>query len=148
VSGQVRYPCALRRASHEAIRGSLPLQGIQLYRRADPFVSWEGRFLRSPSLSVLDASSNELRTGPQIRHRTLIQYTGDARIERLDAMIDRTIKRLMQIKTMKQMFDRLEPKLINVAARKATFPIGLLAKSFVGRVLHGIVVLFRKQLCR
>lgn len=36
------------------------------------------------------------------------------RIERLDAMIDRTIKRLMQIKTMKQMCSRLEPKLINV----------------------------------
>jgi hypothetical protein len=35
------------------------------------------------------------------------------RIERLDAMIERTIKRLMQIKTMKQMHSRLEPKLIN-----------------------------------
>jgi hypothetical protein len=39
-----------------------------------------------------------------------------ARIERLDAMIDRTIKRLMQVKTMKQMHDRLEPKLINLSA--------------------------------
>ena len=43
-----------------------------------------------------------------------------ARIERLDSMIDRTIKRLMQIKTMKQMFDRLEPKLINVAASESS----------------------------
>jgi hypothetical protein len=41
-----------------------------------------------------------------------------ARIERLDAMIDRTIKRLMQVKTMKQMHDRLEPKLINLSATK------------------------------
>jgi hypothetical protein len=41
-----------------------------------------------------------------------------ARIERLDAMIDRTIKRLMQIKTMKQMHGRLEPKLINLSATK------------------------------
>jgi hypothetical protein len=41
-----------------------------------------------------------------------------ARIERLDAMIDRTIKRLMQIKTMKQMHGRLEPKLINLSAVK------------------------------
>jgi uncharacterized membrane protein YheB (UPF0754 family) len=39
-----------------------------------------------------------------------------ARIERLDAMIDRTIKRLMQLKTMKQMHGRLEPKLINLTA--------------------------------
>lgn len=39
-----------------------------------------------------------------------------ARIERLDAMIDRTLKRLMQVKTMKQMHSRLEPKLINVSA--------------------------------
>src|ERR1700730_7531485 len=39
-----------------------------------------------------------------------------ARIERLDAMIDRTIKRLMQIKTMKQMYRQLEPKLINPSA--------------------------------
>jgi hypothetical protein len=45
-----------------------------------------------------------------------------ARIERLDAMIDRTIKRLMQIKTMKQMLDRLEPKLINVAASESRLP--------------------------
>jgi uncharacterized membrane protein YheB (UPF0754 family) len=41
-----------------------------------------------------------------------------ARIERLDAMIDRTIKRLMQVKTMKQMNDRLHPKLINLSATK------------------------------
>jgi uncharacterized protein (UPF0305 family) len=41
-----------------------------------------------------------------------------ARIERLDAMIDRTIKRLMQVKTMKQMYGRLEPKLINLSATK------------------------------
>ena len=41
-----------------------------------------------------------------------------ARIERLDAMIDRTIKRLMQVKTMKQMQNRLEPKLINLSATK------------------------------
>jgi hypothetical protein len=41
-----------------------------------------------------------------------------ARIERLDAMIERTIKRLMQIKTMKQMYGRLEPKLINLSAIK------------------------------
>ena len=39
-----------------------------------------------------------------------------ARIERLDAMIDRTIKRLMQIKTMKQMYGRLQPRLINLSA--------------------------------
>jgi hypothetical protein len=41
------------------------------------------------------------------------------RIERLDAMIDRTIKRLMQIKTMKQMWTRLQPKLIDVSATKS-----------------------------
>ena len=41
-----------------------------------------------------------------------------ARIERLDAMIDRTIKRLMQLKTMKQMHGRLEPKLIEASAQK------------------------------
>jgi hypothetical protein len=41
-----------------------------------------------------------------------------ARIERLDAMIDRTIKRLMQVKTMKQMHGRFEPKLINLSATK------------------------------
>ena len=41
-----------------------------------------------------------------------------ARIERLDAMIDRTIKRLMQIKTMKQVHRQLEPKLINVSVSK------------------------------
>ena len=40
------------------------------------------------------------------------------RIERLDAMIDRTIKRLMQLKTMKQMYRSLEPKLIDVSATK------------------------------
>jgi hypothetical protein len=40
------------------------------------------------------------------------------RTERLDAMIDRTIKRLMQLKTMKQMHGRLESKLIDVPATK------------------------------
>jgi hypothetical protein len=33
-----------------------------------------------------------------------------ARIEHLDAMIDKTVKRLMQTKTMKQMLQALEPK--------------------------------------
>jgi predicted ribosome quality control (RQC) complex YloA/Tae2 family protein len=33
-------------------------------------------------------------------------------LERMDASIDRTLKRLMQLKTMKQMFHQLEPKLI------------------------------------
>jgi hypothetical protein len=41
-----------------------------------------------------------------------------ARFELLDAMIDRTIKRLMQLKTMKQMYRRLEPKLIDLSAIK------------------------------
>jgi hypothetical protein len=40
------------------------------------------------------------------------------RIERLDAMIDRTIKRLLQLKTMKQMHRQQEPKLIEAAATK------------------------------
>jgi hypothetical protein len=40
------------------------------------------------------------------------------RIERLDAMIDRTIKRLLQLKSMKQMHGRLEPKVIDVSATK------------------------------
>jgi hypothetical protein len=40
------------------------------------------------------------------------------RIERIDATIDRAIKRLMQFKTMKQMHGRLEPKLIDVSANK------------------------------
>ena len=35
------------------------------------------------------------------------------RIERLDAMIDRTIKRLVQIKTMKQLYGQLKPKLVS-----------------------------------
>ena len=35
------------------------------------------------------------------------------RIERLDAMIDTTIKRLVQIKTMKQLFGQLRPKLVS-----------------------------------
>lgn len=49
----------------------------------------------------------------------LDRFDGDlARIERLDAMIERTTKRLMQVKTMKQMHDRLEPKLINLSATK------------------------------
>jgi hypothetical protein len=42
-----------------------------------------------------------------------------ARIERLDAQVDRTIKRLMQIKTMKQMCNRLEPKIINTTMNPA-----------------------------
>ena len=42
--------------------------------------------------------------------------TALVRIERLDAMIDRTVKRLMQLKTMKQMHGRLEPKLIDAPA--------------------------------
>ena len=36
-----------------------------------------------------------------------------SRIERLDAMIDRTIKRLLQVKAQKQILRQLEPRLIN-----------------------------------
>ena len=41
-----------------------------------------------------------------------------ASIGELDALIDRTIKRLMQLKTMKQMHGQLEPKLIDVSATR------------------------------
>jgi hypothetical protein len=37
-------------------------------------------------------------------------------LEQIDVVIDRTIKRLMQFKTMKQMFRQLEPK--EVESRK------------------------------
>ena len=66
---------------------------------------------------------------PPVRHEEadefieavdLVSFDQDlARIERLDAMIDRTIKRLMQLKSMKQMYRRLEPKQINIPAPKA-----------------------------
>ncbi len=39
-------------------------------------------------------------------------------------MIDRTIKRLMQVKTMKQMYGRLEPKLINLTPTKGSAATG------------------------
>src|ERR1700682_2989880 len=41
-----------------------------------------------------------------------------ARIERLAPQRHRAVKRLMQVKTMKQMYGRLEPKLINLSAIK------------------------------
>ena len=34
------------------------------------------------------------------------------KLDRIDVLIDRTIKRLMQLKTMKQMYRQLEPKMI------------------------------------
>jgi len=40
--------------------------------------------------------------------------------ERLDAAIDRTVKRLLQIKTSKQMYNRLEPKVINIPGAEVT----------------------------
>ena len=43
-----------------------------------------------------------------------------ARTERVDAMIDRTIKRLIQLKTMKQMNRSLTPKLIDMLAPGTT----------------------------
>ena len=39
-----------------------------------------------------------------------------SRIERMDAMIDKTIKRLVQIKTMKQMYRQLQPKLVTATS--------------------------------
>jgi hypothetical protein len=40
--------------------------------------------------------------------------------ERLDASIDRTVKRLLQIKTWKQMYHQLEPKVINIPRAEVT----------------------------
>jgi hypothetical protein len=39
-------------------------------------------------------------------------------LEQIDVAIDRTIKRLMQLKTMKQMFRQLEPKVISTSQNK------------------------------
>jgi hypothetical protein len=95
----------------EVIRSHWPLEA-----GADP-VAW---------YSKIRGDLEQLR--PATRHEGAEQFveifnldTFDddlARIERLDAMIDRTIKRLMQVKTMKQMHDRLQPKLINLSATK------------------------------
>jgi hypothetical protein len=49
------------------------------------------------------------------------EFPIDARIEKLekiDVIIDRTIKRLMQLKAMKQMHRELEPKVISIAQDK------------------------------
>jgi hypothetical protein len=40
------------------------------------------------------------------------------KLDRIDTMIDRTIKSLMSIKTMKQMYRQLEPKMIPTAKLK------------------------------
>jgi hypothetical protein len=40
------------------------------------------------------------------------------KLEQFDAKIDRTIKRLMQVKTMKQMHRQLEPKVISISQDK------------------------------
>jgi hypothetical protein len=40
------------------------------------------------------------------------------RLERIDVMIDRTIKRLLQLKTMKQMHRELEPKVMTISEPK------------------------------
>ena len=40
------------------------------------------------------------------------------KLEQFDAKIDRTIKRLMQVKTMKQMHRQLEPKVISISPDK------------------------------
>ena len=41
-------------------------------------------------------------------------------LEKIDAVIDRTLKRFMQLKTMKQMFRQLEPKVITLSQGKKT----------------------------
>jgi hypothetical protein len=43
-------------------------------------------------------------------------------LEQIDATIDRTIKRLLQLKTMKQMYRQLEPKVIAPPTRKKSLP--------------------------
>jgi hypothetical protein len=43
-------------------------------------------------------------------------------LEQIDVAIDRTIKRLMQLKTMKQMFRQLEPKVISTSQNKKSTP--------------------------
>jgi hypothetical protein len=40
------------------------------------------------------------------------------KLERIDVLIDRTFKRLIQLKTMKQMFRQLEPKVISITQDK------------------------------
>lgn len=66
---------------------------------------------------------------PPIRHEDADEFLATldlaefdqalTRIERLDAMIDRTIKRLLQLKAQKQIHRQLEPKLINSTAATA-----------------------------
>jgi hypothetical protein len=83
---------------------------------ADP-VTWGPKI--GESLALLKPETLHEGADEFIKIFDLDTFDDDlARIERLDAMIDRTIKRLMQIKTMKQMHDRLEPKLINLSATK------------------------------
>ena len=42
-------------------------------------------------------------------------------VEQMDATIDRTLKRFMQLKTMKQMFRQLEPKVIESSKTKRLY---------------------------
>ena len=70
-------------------------------------------------------------------------YVDMARSNRLDEAIDRTIKRLMQVKTVKQIFPKkAEPKLINPPA--STRPNALLIENEQGAELHDMVEVFAK----
>lgn len=65
-------------------------------------------------------------SGPVHAHEIFFQLVEEfpiverlKQLEQIDTAIDRTIKRLMQLKTMKQMFRQLEPKVISTSQNRA-----------------------------
>ena len=78
-----------------------------------------------PGTDILERSISVLEVGPingrEIFFKLVEEFPITERLkqlEQIDVAIDRTIKCFMQVKTMKQMYRQLEPKVISTSKNK------------------------------
>ena len=130
INRQVPYARSIKKAKSRAVESKITKE-VEKFSSGD--VDAEKSKLPLEKLSDPERRTNDFLehiaslpdVGPVHGHEIFFELVEEfpiierlKQLEQIDVAIDRTIKRLMQLKTMKQMFRQLEPKVISTSQNK------------------------------
>lgn len=133
INRQVPYARSIKKAKSRAVKSKIAKE-VEKFLSGD--VDAEKSKLPPEKLSDPERRTNDFLehiaslpdVGPVHGHEIFFELVEEfpiierlKQLEQIDVAIDRTIKRLMQLKTMKQMFRQLEPKVISTSKNKMSF---------------------------
>lgn len=133
IKRQVPIARSFKQAKSRALEHQKARSAKEMEVASEDLASEKSNHLPPDALSDAERRTNDFveqmaslpDIGPVNDHEVFFQLVEEfpiverlKQLEQIDTAIDRTIKRLMQLKTMKQMFRQLEPKVISPSQNK------------------------------